>query len=224
MSVYISSEVKSLFPDLKLCAAFVSNVNVNLHCPLLEDMFTEVEKHVKRTFSLDSIKDYGNIRLYRDFYWRIGIDPTKQRPASEALIRRILQGRSIPRINTAVDCINLASIKFMISIAAYDFNKIIGNITLRFSRDGELFLGIGELEAKPVFRQLVLADDEKIVGLYPHRDSEFSKITSSTKDIIMISCGVPGISMDTLFNAVDFASKLLEDCCGGKTLWIKHVY
>ncbi|MEM1549197.1 MAG: phenylalanine--tRNA ligase beta subunit-related protein [Candidatus Methanomethylicia archaeon] len=224
MSVFISQEVKSSFPDIKLCTALVSDVDVNVHTPLLDEEFLNIEREIKGKLSLDSLKDYGNIRIYRDFYWRIGIDPTKQRPAAEALIRRILQGRSIPRINAAVDCINLASIKFMVSIAAYDFDKIVGKINLRFSRDGELFLGIGESEFKPIPKQLVLADDEKIVGLYPHRDSELSKITPLTKNIIMISCGVPGISIDVLFNAIDFASKLLENYCHGKTLWIKLVY
>ncbi len=58
---------------------------------------------------LEGLKDEPIFRTYRDFFWTMGVDPTKVRPAAEALIRRILVGRSMPRINTVVDAYNLAS-------------------------------------------------------------------------------------------------------------------
>lgn len=223
MYVYIDPGVKGVFQNLYLSAALVVDVNVNSHNDLLDSNIRRVEEDFKHKFSLDSLKDFGNIRFYRDFYWRIGIDPTKQRPAAEALIRRVLQGKSIPRINVAVDSINLASILFIVSIAAYDFEKILGKVILRWSRNGEKFIGIGEEEYKVITRQLVLADDEKIVGLYPHRDSELSKITSYTKSILLITCGVPGVSMKNLYDAAKAASNFLEDYCGGRTIWVSEV-
>ena len=54
---------------------------------------------MRKNYSLDGLKDEENIRAYRDFFWKLGIDPTKIRPAAEALIRRILGGKEIPRIN-----------------------------------------------------------------------------------------------------------------------------
>jgi len=219
VSVVISPEVKSAFPDIRLCSALIRGLHIDEHSSLLDLEVRRVEEDFRRRLSLDALKDYGNVRAYRDFYWRIGIDPTKQRPAAEALIRRILQGKSIPRINVAVDSINLASMMFVVSIAAYDYDKVVGKVVLRWSRDGELFMGIGDVETKPIPRQLVLADDEKILGLYPHRDSEFSKITLSTRNVLLISCGVPGVPLDSLRNVIIFAWKLLEDYCGGKCEW-----
>lgn len=216
MLVVVSPDVRSAFPDIRLCSALIRGLHIDECNPSLDLEVKRIEEDFRRRLPLGALKDYGNVRAYRDFYWRIGIDPTKQRPAAEALIRRVLQGKSIPRINVAVDSINLASMMFVVSIAAYDYDKIVGKVVLRWSRDGELFMGIGDLEAKPIPRQLVLADDEKIIGLYPHRDSELSKITLSTKNVLLISCGVPGVSLDSLRDAIIFAWKLLEDYCGGK--------
>ena len=90
------------------------------------DLFkkSKQEEIRKRIRSLDDVRDLPIIRAYRDFYWKVGIDPTKTRPAAEALVRRIVGGKELPTINTLVDSYNLASIDTMVSIAAFDLSKV----------------------------------------------------------------------------------------------------
>ncbi len=76
----------------------------------------------------ESLKDNPIIRALRDFYWSIGIDPTKTRPSSEALVRRLLNSNSIPKINNVIDAGNIASIETLIPIGIYDLDKIKGSI------------------------------------------------------------------------------------------------
>ena len=57
----------------------------------------------RRTYALETLKDEPRLRAYRDFFWRVGVDPTKVRPAAEALLRRVIQGKPFPRINALVD-------------------------------------------------------------------------------------------------------------------------
>ena len=64
----------------------------------------------------------------------LGKDPSRYRPSGEALIRRILKGQSLYHINTLVDLINLASMKFGYSIGGFDSDKIDGD---------KLILGVG---------------------------------------------------------------------------------
>jgi DNA/RNA-binding domain of Phe-tRNA-synthetase-like protein len=61
------------------------------------------EARRRLSLTLPSLKDHPIIRAYRDFYWRLGIDPTKQRPSSEGLARRLLAQGRLPRINSVVD-------------------------------------------------------------------------------------------------------------------------
>src|SRR5207247_10926710 len=56
----------------------------------------------RRTSALETLKDEARLRAYRDFFWRVGVDPTKVRPAAEALLRRVIQGKHFPRINELV--------------------------------------------------------------------------------------------------------------------------
>ena len=213
--VQISDEVRARFEGLSLGIAIVEDVNVKSKCEELSAEIERCEMEIRRSIKIEDLKDLPIIRAYRDFYWRIKIDPTKQRPSAEALIRRILRGKSIPRINCAVDAYNLASILTQISIGAYDLDKIVEPIVLRWSREGEKFKGIGEDE-KAIERQLVIADSEKIINLYPHRDSDLTKITKDTKRILIIACGAPGIPSSTVLKAAEKSAQNIVKFCGGR--------
>jgi len=171
---------------------------------------------VKSRFNLEGLKDEPAFRAYRDFFWRIGVYPTKTRPAAEALIRRVLGGRSIPRINTAVDSYNLASMTTCIALAAFDISRLNGEILMRFGNKGEKFLGIGM--DKPVTLaggEIVMTDASRLIAIYPHRDADYSRITLQTKNLMFVSCGVPGTSLDQLKDAADRASEFVVKFCGG---------
>ena len=138
-----------------------------------DDSFREaVYAELRKRYTLDSVKDDPVFRAYRDFYWRIGIDPTKVRPSSEALVRRIMQGKGLPSINPLVDVCNLVSALTGITFSAFDLDRIVGNVRMTWSRAGEKFTGIGTGEMELTGRELVLRDDSGPISIYPYRDSE----------------------------------------------------
>ncbi|MBS7288164.1 MAG: hypothetical protein KIH01_05340, partial [Candidatus Freyarchaeota archaeon] len=104
------------------------------------------------------------MRAYRDFYWRLSIDPTKQRPASEALIRRVLGGGNMWRINKFVNAYNLASAMTGVTLGAYDAGRVRGGLAVRFAEPGERFQGIGASSPKLLSgNEIVVSDEEGIV-------------------------------------------------------------
>lgn len=215
MHLIISEGVRERFPELKVAVVSVRDVDVEAENKL-DALRDEVVQWVHSTYDLDSLKDAHPFRAYRDFFWTLGIDPTKIRPASEALIRRVLRGKSIPRINPLVDAYNLASIKTGVPLAAFDLDKLRGCLVMRFAGEGEEFLGIG---MKKPFRlkggELVISDEEKLVAIYPYRDSEQAKITSETKNVLIVSCGVPGVEEERLIKAAETAVSYITRFCGG---------
>jgi DNA/RNA-binding domain of Phe-tRNA-synthetase-like protein len=168
----------------------------------------EVFEQLRERYTPSSLKENHLIRAYRDFYWRIGIDPTKLRPASEALVRRILAGKPLPEINNLVDAYNLASALTLIPMGAYDAGKIRGELRIRTSR-GERFVGIGgkELVTKG---EIVLSDEEKILSIYPYRDADATKITATTRDAIVVLCGVKGIERDYLRQSAEITQEIIS--------------
>ena len=199
MSLKIDSELKARFPDLTASIFHIKDVKIQKRDAELENFKVEIMRQVREEYEIDSVKDQPIFRAYRDFFWRVRIDPTKNRPAAEALIRRILGGRTIPRINTLVDAYNLASIKSRIALATFDADKLEGDLLMRFAGEGEEFLGIG-MEKPLVLKggEIVISDDEKLVAVYPYRDADNTKVTEETENVTIVVCGAPGISEETL--------------------------
>ena len=132
-------------------------------------------------------------RLYRAF----GIDPTSTRPSSEALLRRILQGKPFPSINSAVEVCNLCSTSFLLPIGLYDAAKIGGSVTLRQGEPGESYPGIRK-DSVNVAGRPVLVDDLGPFG-NPTSDSLRTCVTEETTSLFM-----------AIFAPADYAPSLLD--------------
>ena len=217
MSLKIDSELKARFPDLTVLTLRIKGVQIQKRGAELEKFKVEVMRQVRNDYNLDSVKDHPTFRAYRDFFWSIKIDPTKIRPAAEALIRRILAGKTLPSINTLVDAYNLASIKSRIALATFDADKLEGNLLMRFAEEGEQFYGIGM--KKPLILkggEIVVSDDKKLIAVYPYRDADNTKVTEETENIMMLVCGVPGIPKENLENASRVALEYITRFCNGE--------
>jgi len=147
----------------------------------------------------------------------VGIDPTKTRPAGEALARRIIGGKELPTINTFVDSYNLVSAQTFIAIGAFDMGKIHHrSLSMRKARCGEPFQGIGmQKDAKLDGVEIVIEDesDHELVAVYPYRDSEASKVTEDSKNVLLLMCGVPGISDEVLSQTQLLCESYIERFC-----------
>ncbi|MEW6069864.1 MAG: phenylalanine--tRNA ligase beta subunit-related protein [Candidatus Thermoplasmatota archaeon] len=214
MRLSIDSELKNVFPDLEVVETEISEVIVKERDTSLEKLKKDIIEKVRLSYTLDTLKDVSVFRAYRDFYWRLKIDPTKTRPSGEALIRRILLGKEIPEINNVVDCYNLVSIQTGIAIGVFDRAKLKGDLKLRFAVKGEKFLGIGfEKEDLLEGKEIVVSDEEKIIAIYPYRDSEHTKVTLETKALWLLFCGAPGIERAKLFQAKELCINYIEKYC-----------
>jgi DNA/RNA-binding domain of Phe-tRNA-synthetase-like protein len=215
--ITIDSELKARFPDLTALVLNIDGVTIKKKDDKLEKFKLEVMNQVKEKFDLKSVKDHPTFRAYRDFFWSVGIDPTKIRPAAEALTRRILAGKKLPCINTLVDAYNLASINSGIALATFDTDKLEDDIFMRFAEEGEQILGIG-MEKPLILRggEIVVSDQEKLIAVYPYRDADNTKVTENTKNVTTVVCGVPRIRKETLERASDVTQEYVIRFCGGQ--------
>jgi len=211
-----SPEVLASFPGICVAEGDIRSGRIENESPGLIALRQDTIRKIQSRYTLEKVKDEPVFRAYRDFFWRVGVDPTKTRPASEALVRRILAGGTLPAINTAVDAYNLASAISGVPIAAFDGDALAGDLTLRFAREGEEFLGIGMKKTVELRKnQVIMTDRARIIAIYPYRDSDSTKVTITTKNIHIVSCGVPGISPSVVLAAYETCSRHLERYTGG---------
>jgi len=219
----IVPELQSSFPGLRVIELKMEGLGVQGIDPRLESFKREVQDRVRqRIASLTEVKDRPIFRAYRDFFWRVGIDPTKIRPAGEALTRRILGGRDLPTVNTLVDAYNIASVETSIAIAAFDLEAIDeGSLVMRRAVKGERFHGIGMVTPDSLTGVEVVVEDQeshKLVAVYPYRDSDDSKVTEWTKGVLFLMCGVPGIDETTLEKARELTREYVGRFCLRRSL------
>jgi DNA/RNA-binding domain of Phe-tRNA-synthetase-like protein len=121
----------------------------------------------------------------------LGKDPARYRGSAEALLRRLIAGKGMPRINCVVDVINLISVESRLPIGLYDLAHVEGAIEFRAGRAGETYKGIGKydlnLEGLPLFA------DAKGPHGSATSDSERTMVTENTKRVLalIVSFGGP---------------------------------
>jgi DNA/RNA-binding domain of Phe-tRNA-synthetase-like protein len=124
------------------------------------------------------------ISAVRTMYKRVGIDPTKRRPSSEALLRRVRKGEPLPRINSMVDVCNWCSLEFQLPYGLYDAECIEGDVVLRLGRASESYAGIRKDDVH-VDGRIALADSIGPFG-NPTSDSARTMVTTATTRALVV--------------------------------------
>ena len=124
------------------------------------------------------------VTAVRTMYKRVGIDPTKRRPSSEALLRRVRKGEGLPRINSMVDVCNWCSLEFQLPYGLYDAAHIEGEVVLRIGREGESYAGIRKDDVH-VGGRIALADSRGPFG-NPTSDSARTMVTPATTRALVV--------------------------------------
>ena len=140
----------------------------------------DFELEVKRTTQAVKTGDVGDATPARALYRRFGIDPTRVRPSSEALLRRLKKGEPFPRINSLVDVANALSVQLQVPVGLYDLGKARGDeLVVRLGAEGESYSGIGK-DRVNVAGRICVADAEGPCG-NPSSDSARTMITTDTE-------------------------------------------
>jgi DNA/RNA-binding domain of Phe-tRNA-synthetase-like protein len=171
-------------PGVKLGVVEADGVSVVPVDAGLAERMDEVCERKRREFTVESLAEAEPVRAVRAMFREWDMDPSKYRPSSEALLRRVVQGKGLYRVSNVVDSGNLGSIEAGWPFGCYDRAKIHAPIALRQGAAGESYEGIGKkmwhLEGRPV-----LADLEGPFGS-PISDSTRSMITESATDVLFV--------------------------------------
>ena len=180
---------------------------------LHQELRTSEEKILKLA-EPKAVLESAAILATRAAYKALGKDPARYRGSAEALLRRVIAGKGLPRINNVVDVINYVSVESRLPVGLYDLAHVAGDIVFRAGRVGETYKGIGKydlnLEGLPVFCD----------ALGPHgsptSDSERTMVTEATGQVLAILISFSGA--DTLQRWGLQMKELLERYASGKNI------
>jgi DNA/RNA-binding domain of Phe-tRNA-synthetase-like protein len=190
-------EIRIALPGVKLGVVEADELKVALVNAELAPLMDEICERKRREFTLESLAEAETVRGVRGMFREWDMDPSKYRPSSEALLRRVVQGKGLYRVSNVVDICNIGSIETGWPFGCYDCARISAPIELRHGLAGESYEGIGKkmwhLEGRPV-----LADAQGPFGS-PISDSTRSMITESataTLTVIYAPAQAPSILLE----------------------------
>jgi DNA/RNA-binding domain of Phe-tRNA-synthetase-like protein len=160
-----------------------SGLSVSEENPFWEEIEQLGETH-RRAWSGKAPSEIPGLEPARRLYRTFGVDPTRIRPSSEALLRRTLKGEPLYRINRLVDACNWASLALLLPIGLYDLARVRGNMVVRVGRSGEEYEGIRKGPVH-VAGRLTVADDEGPFGS-PTSDSARTSVSTGTTEALAV--------------------------------------
>ena len=154
--------------------------------------------------------------MVRSLYRRFGIDPTKTRPSSEALLRRVQRGQPWPAINSLVDVCNECSLAAQLPFGLYDMERIVGDVILRMGRPGEEYEGIRKAMVHLAGRP-ALFDDLGPFG-NPTSDSARTMVTTETTRALVVVFAPREIGRDAITDVLSQTAARVSEAVGGVEL------
>lgn len=150
----------------------------------------------------------------RELYKSFGMEPSRHRPSSEALLRRLLQGKGLYRLGNLVDTCNLASLTFLLPVGLYDLQKVRGDVTLRTGGPGETYAGIRKGPVSLAGR-LGLFDAEGPFGS-PTSDSARTATDAGSRTVLAVVMATGRYRAVAMAAHLDAFARLFAVHCGAR--------
>ena len=179
----------------------------------IESLISQYEDYIMEEYSIESVLDIPLIKEARDSYKKLGKDPSRYRLACESLLRRLVKGNKLYRINNLVDAGNILSIAARRSVAVLDYDKIVGDVLIRVGRASDEYEGIGR--GKINIENIPLYEDE--IGPFGSTTSDTTRtmVTENTKKILLfIVC----FGKDKIDEDKKLAIDIFEKYCGAHNI------
>jgi len=214
MDVMIDKEAKMRNPGILIGYAVIEGVSVDKTQKTLKKEIMSVINSVKDKYH-SRVDMYATkpIKEIRDLFKKTGIDPSRYTPSAEALLKRIIDGKDLYRINNVVECNNVGSMKFELPMGVYNLNRLVGDIVFKFGSDSDIMetMAKGEMNMKDI---LLTRDNEKLFGS-PISDSPHAMITEDTKNVLLLVYGTTGIGKDYVSKATEYTARKITEYAGG---------
>lgn len=217
--IKIQTTVKDNFEGLKFGYLVVDDLNIESSNDEINNFRLQIEKLIKIKYdSKSEIKKSPKLRGFRNIYDEFGVDPNSRLNSSEALIRRVVDGKGFYSINNLVDLYNAISAYFELPMAAYDLSRIKGMVELRYAKEGENIIRIGEKDPITISSgELVYADNEGAICMdLNYRDADRTKITDNTKKALILVDGHQDITHREIKETLETLKFYIEKFSIGK--------
>jgi len=217
MKLKISKEILEKYPELEIGVVICKNLNNSKDSGEIQRLLRKIEENVKDKTNTEEVTEIPTIAKWREVYKSFGAKPSKYRNSVEALLKRVVNGNEIYKINCLVDSYNLISLKYTMAVGGEDMDKIEGDLSLDFAKGSEEFVALGDNENDPPKEGEVVYKDEGgvVCRRWNWREADRTKLTKETKNAIIVIENLIPENKDKFKQALNELKEMIEKFCEG---------
>lgn len=212
MNIVIDKSISRMMPGCRLGVSLIDGVAVKGTPAALTQEFLQIQAEMGTAYDLERLPHLPRVIAVRNMYKKLRFDPGRYRPASEALIRRVLQNKGLYFVNSAVDVNNYCSLKFLLPCGLYDADGLAGDVVYRIAPPGT-YMSIGGQEVSTDGKPF-LADRRGVFG-NPTADARRTAVTLSTRRLLSVIYPDEEVGDGELADMVAFTAAMLVRYNGG---------
>jgi DNA/RNA-binding domain of Phe-tRNA-synthetase-like protein len=210
----MATEIRVELEGVRLGIVEIEGASVGPSAGQLAEEILRCCERIQANFTAEAVAEMEPVRAVRAMFRVWGIDPARYRPSSEALLRRIAQGKGLYRISNVVDAGNLGSLETGWPYGLYNRTLISPPVVFRAGLDGETYHGIGKqtwhLAGRPV-----LADAKGAFG-GPISDSTRTMVTEAAREILGVIYAPASVKTEAVEEALGKLAKRIQESGGGE--------
>jgi DNA/RNA-binding domain of Phe-tRNA-synthetase-like protein len=212
------ADITNAFPHYRVAVVVAEGLTIAPERPAaLDALIAEREAAARAQWDGTELSQIPGIAAWRAAYKAFGIRQTRYRSSVERLVKNVLAGRSLARINAFVDAYNAVSLAHVLPLGADDLDKVTAPLAFRYARDGDTFVDMadgGEAgDEAPKAGEVVYADSRHVLcRRWNWRQDARSLITpATTRAVVTLQSNGAG---DVQAVADDLVA-LVKEFCGG---------
>jgi DNA/RNA-binding domain of Phe-tRNA-synthetase-like protein len=215
----VTDSIFERYPEVVLGVVTVHGIDNSRVGDALLALLRREEEGVRTALAGSQISEHPHIAPWREAYRKFGAKPKDHPSSIENLVRRVLKGQPVPRINPLVDLYNTISLRHLVPVGGEDLDAVEGDVLLTLASDRELPVHLlGEAEARPPKPGEVIYKDGlgTLCRRWNWKEAERTKLTAGTRRAFLVIEGLPPVGRDLVERAAGELAALVREHCGGE--------
>ncbi|MCA0989245.1 B3/B4 domain-containing protein [Guptibacillus algicola] len=212
-TVFLSTSITETIPDFKVGWITYHDIVVENSPQMVRGRYQFYLETMMMDLEETELTSFPQVKEWRSVFKNLGTDPSRYRPSSEALLRRLKKGSDLPSIHSAADINNLLSLQYKIPIGIYDLDLVKGPITVEIGNELASYQGLNGREVN--FNNKPVSSDEKGPFGSPIVDSKRTAVTEKTRNAIQLYYIQPSLSSEEAKKLLQASGEMFNQIHGG---------
>ncbi len=216
MRFIVDRSLFELFPGLVIGAVVGHGLRPTGDVERIAALLAAAEEKLRREWGGRPPQEHPRIAPWRQAFQKLGLSGVKYPSSIEALARRSLSGKGLPRLHPLVDLYNALSLAHQLPMGGHDLGTISGDIRLGPTRGGEPFRAMfaEEVEAVAPGEIAYLDDADILTRHWVWRQGHKDRITPQTRSIFIPIDGLPEVGRPAVESAAQEMAEHLRALFG----------